>query len=653
MKSKIHNLEKGVYVKYIIATLCLVAICAIAVAHSMYMDRKITDISKVYLSKISLQNAEIVSNQIHTNLQILDVIARMIGSEEESNIEEFDRILKAEAASSNFISLGIVLKSGETVFTPILTNDPAATDAAIYTGMEQNGANLLLNSDWEDIRKMMEGNTGQSDCPSRQIDGRTVNVYALPVFRDGFLAGVLVAIFDEKFLDNLLLPETLDESGCSYIADSNGNIIYHSDSCDHNKMFGSVIQKLSAGWTLDGKIGAKLRSDIRDGMRDTVEYSKNGEGIYISYVPVNFHGWYLVALTNTTVAEAQSKSIYDDIFPIFIYILLIIMALAIYFIYMRAQSYKRLERKIHLESINDESYRMIMEQTDDIIFEYDTMDKTYFHTANFRKNFGYEPTKTGFLGSLEFDYVHPDDVVGFVEMYEKMKQERELSEAEVRIINSEGEYLWTRVYMLGVFDKDGRLARVIGKIVNIDEKKKELQILQEKAVTDSATGVYNKQTTEELIKAFLTGEGKFRKHAILIIDIDDFKKINDIYGHRVGDAVISALGTELNHIFRASDVKGRIGGDEFMILMKDIEGEGIDFIVEKAKAICQLFGNYKLDEHKKIDFSASIGIAFYDMDGGTYEELYEAADRALYNCKHTQKGTFAFCRESDVRASTR
>ena len=284
MKSKIRNLEKGFYVKYIIATLCLIAICAIAVAHSMYMDRKITDISKVYLSKISLQNAEIISNQIHTNLQILNVIARMIGSEEESNIEEFDRILRAEAASSNFISLGIVLKSGETVFTPILTNDPAATDAAIYTGMEQSGANLLLNSDWEDIRKMMEGNAGQSDCPSRQIDGRTVNVYALPVFHDGFLIGALVAIFDEKFLDNLLLPETLDESGCSYIADSNGNIIYHSDSCDHNKMFGSVIQMLSAGWTLDGKSGAKLRSDIRDGLRDTVEYNKNGEGIYISYI---------------------------------------------------------------------------------------------------------------------------------------------------------------------------------------------------------------------------------------------------------------------------------------------------------------------------------------------------------------------------------
>lgn len=653
MKAKIRNLEKGFYVKYIIATLCLIAICAIAVAHSMYMDRKITDISKMYLSKISLQNAEIVSKQIHTNLQVLNVVARMIGSEEEFNAGKIGRILEAEAQGSEFISMGVVLKSGEIVFTPIISDSPAASDAAIGTGIGQSGVKLLLNSDWEYIRKTMEGNAGRSGSPSRQIDGRTVNVYTLPVYRDGSITGALVAFFDEKFFGNLLLPETLDENGCSYIADWNGNIIYHSDSCESNRLFGSVIQKLSAGWSLEGESGAKLRKDIRNGLSDTVVYNKDGEGIYISYVPINFHGWYLVTLTDTTIAEAQSKSIYDEIFPIFIYILIIIMALAIYFIYMRAQSYKRLERKMQLEFINDESYRMIMEQTDDIIFEYDTKDKTYFHTANFRKTFGYEPTKTGFLGSLEYDYVHPDDVLGFAEMYEKMKQDRKLSEAEVRIINSEGEYLWTRVYMLGVFDKDGRLARVIGKIVNIDEKKKELQLLQEKAVTDSATGVYNKQTTEELIKAFLNGEGKHGKHAMLIIDIDDFKEINDVYGHRVGDAVISALGTELNRIFRATDIKGRIGGDEFMILMKDIEGEGIDFIAEKAQAICQLFGNYKLDENKWIDFSASIGIAFYDMDGSTYEELYEAADRALYNCKHTQKGTYAFCRETDVRTSSR
>ena len=100
-----------------------------------------------------------------------------------------------------------------------------------------------------------------------------------------------------------------------------------------------------------------------------------------------------------------------------------------YVIYLRSQRFKRLEKKMQIESIHDESYRMIMEQTEDIIFEYDTMDKTYFHISNFQKTFGYEPTKNGFLGSLQFDYIHPEDVIRFVETYEKMKKERILADA--------------------------------------------------------------------------------------------------------------------------------------------------------------------------------------------------------------------------------
>ncbi len=650
MKQKLKDLEKGFFVKYIIATLCLVSIFAISIAHSRYMDQKISDISKGYLSKISLQNAEIISSEIRTNLQTLNVIARVIGSGDDFSEEKIGGILQAEVQDSGFISLGVVLKDGGLIFTSIDNNGRDSAGTASPSGEELNGAKLLLSVDWNYIDQIMAGNVGVSGGPSRIVNEETVNIYAVPVYR-GEIAGVLTAFFNEDFFKNLVLPKTLDMSGCSYISDKNGNIIFHSDSCKHNEVFAAVIKDLSTGWSLEGKDGAKLRRDIQGGMADTIEYGRDKQGIYISYVPVNFHNWYLVTLTDKTVAEAQSKNIYDEIIPAFIYILVIIMTVAVYFVYMRNQSYKRLERKMHIESINDESYRMIMEQTDDIIFEYDTMDKTYFHTANFRKNFGYEPTKTGFLGSLEYDYVHPDDVVRFAELYERMKQDQKLAEAEVRIVNSEGEYLWTRIYMLGVFDQNGRLARVIGKIVNIDEKKKELQHLQEMAVTDSATGVYNKQTTEDMIRTYLSGEGKFGKHAMLIIDIDDFKAINDDYGHRVGDAAISALGTELNHIFRATDIKGRIGGDEFMILIKDI-GE-MDMIINKVETICQKFRNFEPDGDKRIGFSSSIGIAIYDLDGSTYDELYEAADRALYNCKNTQKGTYAFCKETDSKVSSR
>ncbi len=644
------DLKKGFFVKYFIATLCLFSIFAISIVHFRYMDQKITDISKVYLSRMSHQNAQIISNEIQARLQSLNIVARMIGSTDEFTEEGINGILQAEAHNSSFISLGVVMKEGGLVFTPIENKGQYTPETAGTSLNGQSGSKLLLSVDWKYINKIMKGDTGLSASPSRMVNNRTVSVYAVPIYR-GEIAGALVAYFDESFFKTLVLPRTLDQDGCSYIADKNGNVIYHSDSCNHNEIYRDMIQILSAAWSLEGKIGTKLRNDIKNERMDTIDYRRNEQKTYISYTPMDFHSWYFVTLTDASVAELQPKSIYDATMPAFLYILIAIITVSGYFVYLRSQMYKKLERKMQIEAINDESYRMIMEQTDDIIFEYDTQDKTYFHTSNFKKNFGYEPTKTGFLGSLEYDYVYPDDVLRFAELYERMRRDRKLVEGDIRIINSEGEYLWTRIYMLGVFDRDGKIAKVIGKIVNIDEKKKELQQLKEMAVTDSATGVYNKQTTEELIKNFLCGEGKYGKHAMMVIDIDDFKAINDDYGHRVGDAVISALGSELNRAFRATDIKGRIGGDEFMILMKDIEE--LDLIITKAKTVCEKFKNFSLDENKRIGFSSSIGIAIYDLDGGTYEELYEAADRALYNCKNEQKGTYAFCRETDGKFSSR
>ncbi|MEL7657967.1 MAG: diguanylate cyclase, partial [Bacillota bacterium] len=514
-------------------------------------------------------------------------------------MSEIIELMVNESQSSELVSMGVVLKDGSSAFTPIPMDN---RDASKY----------LLPSDWEYIRKTMAGYIGLPESTDRMINGRQVNIYARPIYSGLQTTGALVVLFNSDFFDDLNFPKTFDDGSCSYISDKNGMIIFHPDYCK-NKPYADIIKALSGKLSLEGDAGLNMKNAIARGMSGTIEYKKSKEDLYISYVPINFHGWYLINIAPASIAEAQSKRIYDDVIPTFLSISIILIALAIYFIYLKNQNFKRLRNKMQLETINDESYRMIMEQTDDIIFEYDTMDKTYFHTANFKKNFGYEPTSKGFLGSLEVDYVHPDDVVKFVGMYEKMRNEHSLVEAEVRIINSTGEYLWTKVYMIGVYDRDERLAKVIGKIVNIDEKKKELQHLKKMAVMDSATGVYNKQTTEDMIDAFLKGEGQNGRHAMLIVDIDDFKEINDDHGHRLGDAVIAALGLELNHIFRTSDIKGRIGGDEFMILMKDIEG--MDFITNKARLICQMFKDRDIDKNKKVPISTSIGIAIYDQDG--------------------------------------
>jgi diguanylate cyclase (GGDEF)-like protein/PAS domain S-box-containing protein len=611
--------------KIFLATFGLILIFAITIIHSRFMDQKISDISKGYLSKITVQNADIISSEIEGKLQTLDVLARMIGSRSVLNKDEIVGIIKNESLSDSVISMGVVLKDGSYAFTPATIGGGKAED-------------LLLPADWEYIHKTISGYVNLSGAPSRTVDRKLMLVYARPIYHKVNVAGALVVLYNDEFFKNLTFPESVEPSSCSYIAAKNGSLIYHAENNKKHKLLEKLLPGLTDGWSLGGSDGGRLKKDILYEMSGTVRYSK--EEAYISYAPIGFRNWYLINLTPSNIAEAQSQSIYGNLVISFIYVLLVLIAGTIYFIYLRNQKIRHLESKIRMQSINDESYRVIMEQTGEIIFEYDTADKTYIHTENFKKNFGYEPTRTGFLGSLEFDYIHPDDVLRFAAAYEGMKENRSLTETEIRIINSEGEYLWTRVFILGVFDKNGKIAKVIGKFVNIDERKREILQLKEKAVMDSATGVYNKQTTEEMIRTFLSGDGKHGIHAVLILDIDDFKVVNDDHGHRLGDAVVSALGLELNRIFRSSDIKGRIGGDEFMILMKDIEG--MDFIINKAKHICEMFQDRDIEKNKKINVSTSIGIALYNKDGTTYEELYEAADRALYHCKSIQKGTFSF-----------
>jgi len=627
LASESKQLEKGILAKYIIATLCIVSIFAISIFHSRYIDHKISDISKAYLSKITIQSADIMNSQINSNFESLELLARMIG-----NLDDFqtDKILKAiqnESQNSKYIKMGVVLQDGTIAFITKENNIEYETQ-------------MQLANDWKYIQKVMRGGASFSGSNTRSINNQTANVYATPIVRNMSIVGALVVYYNYEFFDGFVIPEAFDNKGYSYISDSRGNIIFAGDGTPRAFSQYAVVEALSDSWALKGSAGDRLKKDIQDNKSGTIEYHAGNNGSYISYTPIDFNNWYMISIVPTSIAEEQTAGVYDDIVPSILYALIIIISLAVYVIFIRNESLKQLERRIKQQSVNDESYRLIMEKTNDMIFEYNTVTKTYLHTENFEKTFGYQPTKKGFLGALESDYVHPDDTLQFVKFYEEMKRERELCETEVRIIKSDGSYLWTRIYMIGVYDCNGNMIRVIGKFVNIDQKRKEMEHLMELAVKDSATGVYNKQTTKNLINNYLENEGKSGKHAMLIIDIDDFKGVNDDYGHRLGDKVIAELGAGINNIFRTSDIKGRIGGDEFMILMKNMDS--LELVTQKAKAICDIFKDKKIDEKKDVKVSTSIGISIYGKDGNTYDELYEAADRALYSCKNIQKGTYAF-----------
>ena len=183
------------------------------------------------------------------------------------------------------------------------------------------------------------------------------------------------------------------------------------------------------------------------------------------------------------------------------------------------------------------------------------------------------------------------------------------------------------------------IVNIIGKIRNNEQKKK----LENKADTDLLTGLNNKLATERKIKEFME-QNPSSQSMLFIVDVDNFKKINDTMGHAFGDEVLRTLGEQLPAIFRATDIIGRVGGDEFMVFLKGVsEAESVR---KEARKIEHFFQNFKAGEYTKYAATASIGVAVFPQEGADFESLYKAADQGLYKAKKRGKNQVAFYQEA-------
>lgn len=633
MKLKTKKNANGIFVKYTIATLCLILIITISIINSKYIDENVSDITKKYLSDISMQNVEVVNGQIEADFRTLEVISRLLGNLDCYDADNICETIKSDTLKFGFINIGIISTEGRIVFSTEVEDIKEET-------------RLINVSDREYFKKAMSGETNISENIISRISKKLINVYATPLIKDKEVIGVVVATFDNDVLSRSICIGKYGEEGHSFIVDGKRNIVFEPTHKSINNMYTSMAEAYLKGLLPGAPIHEQVKNDLIDRKSGIVEIYRKDLGIYLTYHPLEINDWYYISVVPVDDAISLNFSAKDEFIRFVGFLSVLITIVILYFLFIRNQSIKLIQQSIKEQSINDASYRIIMDQTNDILFEYNTIKKTYIHSNNFLKTFGYEPTKKGFITAMKKSYIHPDDVKQFIDMYREMLLKKCLVEGEIRIVKADGEYIWTRIHMTGIHDSDGDLVRVIGRIVNIDEHKKVIDTLKEKAVLDSATGLYNKQTTQDMIISFLEGEGKNGKHALLIIDIDDFKEINDDHGHRKGDMIISELGAEISKMFRTTDILGRIGGDEFMVLIKDIENK--EFIIDKAKLICGVFKDRDLETRKNVTVSTSIGIAIYDTDGNCYEDLYEAADQALYTCKVIEKGTFAFYHSNPV-----
>lgn len=206
-------------------------------------------------------------------------------------------------------------------------------------------------------------------------------------------------------------------------------------------------------------------------------------------------------------------------------------------------------------------------------------------------------------------------------------------------LESPDNYRWMRINARIFYWASNQSIRMITYRQNIDTEKKREIMLLEKSQMDSLTGLYNKKTTEDMITGILSKDaGGSIRHAFIVFDIDNFKYINDTFGHTFGDSVIVEFAAELRSQFRDSDIVGRIGGDEFAAFMRDFHD--INSVINKLERFSSRLNRKNFGKNSPYYISTSIGVSLFPDHGSSYSELYEKADQALYYTKGHGKGSY-------------
>lgn len=290
-----------------------------------------------------------------------------------------------------------------------------------------------------------------------------------------------------------------------------------------------------------------------------------------------------------------------------------------------------------------ERYQIISAQTNDVIFEWDMETDQVRYSESWEQKFGYPPIScppdAGEAWSVR---THPEDQETMLRLVKHIRSGMAYDEAEVRLADVEGRYIWCRVRITLQRLEGGSHRRAVGVIVDIDTAKRQTQKLRRLAEQDTLTGIYNKGTTQDLISQKLE-KAQGEKGALFILDVDNFKWVNDFYGHLGGDAVLTDIARTLKELFRAGDIVGRIGGDEFCVYLSGIRDR--EAAAVKAETVLAMF-HHILKQEDRAQFSCSVGIAVSPDDGEDYHTLFQKADTALYQAKEKGKNQFAFYDQS-------
>ncbi|MBQ4354243.1 MAG: EAL domain-containing protein [Clostridia bacterium] len=234
------------------------------------------------------------------------------------------------------------------------------------------------------------------------------------------------------------------------------------------------------------------------------------------------------------------------------------------------------------------------------------------------------------------DLVHENDRADFFRLLERCQRENGWVENTLRFYMTGGRYEWTEVRLHR--ERASSEGIISGALADMSGWKNEVNRWKEQAARDPLTGLYNRAYFEQNAKERLAS-GKYPSAALLFVDVDNFKGVNDTYGHMFGDDVLCYMAKQILGIFRHSDMIARYGGDEFVVFAPSIEREVLRARLDKLYETLRF--PYR-NAGTEMRITATMGAAFFPENGADYETLLHHADCALYEAKERGKNQYVF-----------
>lgn len=283
---------------------------------------------------------------------------------------------------------------------------------------------------------------------------------------------------------------------------------------------------------------------------------------------------------------------------------------------------------------SEEKYRWLVANLPDVVWVADEVGQPVFFSSNCEGLSGYTPEQACQPGFWR-DRIHPEDQPRVDAAYSAVLEKGQPYGTEYRFLRKDGQWIWLYSRAVSVHEHGGKRYRD-GLLSDITERKRLEQKLAHQATHDLLTGLPNRSVCEDRLRQALARARRQRGvAALLYLDLDRFKRINDTLGHLAGDTLIQSAAERLAGCLRESETLSRSGGDRFMLILSDV-GAPQDAVQVAERVLDTLSQPFSV-KGNEVFLGASIGIALYPQDGVDLPGLQRAADSALYAAKRQGK----------------